>query len=71
MIESVEILVVKNTIGVGEQIFYCGDSEIEAFRKSKTLTGGKINIYKAKVWKKELLKNIPFIMKYEVLETIE
>jgi len=70
VLESIEILVVLNYDMEEEGVFYCGASEIDAYRKYKTLKGkGKRNIFKAKVWKRNVL-NTPFIMKYEILETI-
>lgn len=67
MTESIEILVVENYNLFGEEVYSC-NNELEAFRKYKELKG-KRNIFRAKVWKRNLL-NVPFIMKYEILETI-
>lgn len=70
MLESIEILVVTNYDMESEDIYYCGESELDAYRRYKDLKGiGKRNIFKAKVWKRNLL-NTPFVMKYEILETI-
>ncbi|QAA31182.1 hypothetical protein [Clostridium manihotivorum] len=69
MIESIEILVVQNYDLDCEKVFYCGDSELEAYRKYKNLSNGKRNIFKAKVYKRNFL-NTPFIMKYEILEIL-
>lgn len=70
MLESIEILVVENHNMDSQKVFYCGNSELEAFKIYKKLAGGKRNIFKAKVYKKNFLGN-PFIMKYEVIEVIK
>lgn len=70
MLESIEILVVENHNMDGQKVFYCGDSELEAFKIYKNLTGGKRNIFKAKVYKKDFLGK-PFIMKYEIIQVIK
>ncbi|KGN02402.1 hypothetical protein Z969_05625 [Clostridium novyi A str. 4570] len=68
MTESIELLVVENYNLFGEEVYKC-DSEIQAFRKYKELKGCKKNIFRAKVFWQNLM-NVPFIMKYEVLEII-
>lgn len=70
MLESVEILVVQNHNMDSQKVFYCGDSELEAFKIYKNLTGGKRNIFKAKVYKTNFL-DAPFIMNYEIVKVIK
>lgn len=67
MVESIELLVIHIDGKYGEAI-YGAESEFEAFRKYKELKGRK-KIVKAKVFTQNIL-DTPFIMKYEVIETI-
>lgn len=70
MEEIIEILVVQNHNMEGQKIFYCGESEIEAYKKYKTLGNCKRNIFRAKVCKKDIME-MPFIISYEVLEVLQ
>lgn len=67
-----EIMVVENIGAYGEEIFYCGDSELEAYKKYRNLKARnkKVNIIKANVTKK-LFKNVPFIWAYDVIQYIK
>ena len=70
MTESIELLVLCNSKTYGKEIFKC-NSEFEAYKKYKELESlkGIRSIVKAKVYRKNVF-NTPFIVKYEVLETI-
>ncbi|MEF9951291.1 MAG: hypothetical protein RR840_03955 [Clostridium sp.] len=61
---SIEFLVKHSS-----RIYYCGQSELEAYRCYKNLKVATKNIYKAKV-NKEKVNGVPFIFDYEILETI-
>lgn len=65
-------MVVQNVGEFNEDIFYCGTSEIEAFKNYKVLKNQnkKVNMIKAKVIRKSF-KNIPFIWNYEILEYLK
>lgn len=67
-----EIMVVENIGAFDEDIFYCGNSELEAYMKYKRLKiqNKRVNMIKAKVVRK-LFKNVPFIWNYEVVEVIK
>lgn len=67
MKESIELLVINLDGLYGEEI-HGADSEIEAYRKFKSIKGRK-TIVKAKVYSKPIM-GTDFIMKYEVLEVI-
>ncbi|MGU8572719.1 hypothetical protein ACV3Q2_02235 [Clostridium perfringens] len=55
----------------GESIAYCGDSEIEAYKKYRE----KSKIYKPKLVranvKRKLILGTPFIMSYDIIEVIK
>lgn len=64
-------MVIANLNLYEEDVCYSGKSELEAFQKFKKFKGKykKVNIVKAKVeW--GLLKNVPFILNYDVLEVL-
>lgn len=67
-----EIMVIENIGAYGEEIFYCGNSELEAYKKYINLKkkNKRVNIIKAKVIKK-LFKNVPFVWSYDLLEYIK
>lgn len=70
MTEEISFLVVTNHKAEGETIYYCGDSELEARRKFNTLKGMRKNIIKANVFKQNIMQ-VPFIMKYDIIEIIK
>lgn len=67
--DTKEYIVVKDSGLYTEEIYYTGDSEIEAFRNYKRIKGGKKNIFIANI-KRDLVFGVPFIDTYEVLEVI-
>lgn len=66
-----EFMVIVNLNEPEEDICYSGKSELEAFQRFKKAVGKykTVNIVKAKVeW--ETIKNVPFIMDYNVLKVL-
>lgn len=53
-----------------EEIYYCDTSEIGAFKRYNQLKIKDKNIFKVKV-RKDFIKDILFIIDYEVLEIIK
>lgn len=70
MTESIEILVIG---GISEHsvpdIYYAGNSEVEAFAKYKRAKAVYKRMFRAKV-KKEIFLETEFIMAWEELESI-
>lgn len=55
----------------GEAVAYCGDSEIEAYKKFKERSKlYRPRIIKANV-KRRLILGTPFIMSYDIIEVIK
>lgn len=67
--DTKEYIVVKDSGLYTEEIYYTGNSELEAFRNYKRIKGGKKNIFIANI-KRDLVFGVPFIDTYEVLEVI-
>lgn len=67
-----EIMVIENNGAYGEGVFYCGNSELEAYSKYRSMKkqNKKVNIVRAKVSKK-LIDNVPFIWSYDIIEYIK
>lgn len=67
-----EIMVIVNLDLYEEDVCYSGNSELEAFQHFKKVKGKyrTVNIVKAKV-ERGFLKNVPFIMDYEVTEILK
>lgn len=67
--DTKEYIVVKDSGLYTEEIYYTGNSELEAFRNYKRIKGGKKNIFIANI-KRDLVFGVPFIDTYEILEVI-
>lgn len=67
--DTKEYIVVKDSGLYTEEIYYTGNSELEAFRNYKRIKSGKKNIFIANI-KRDLVFGVPFIDTYEVLEVI-
>lgn len=67
-----EIMVIANLDLFDEAVFYSGESELEAFKKFRTIKGKyrKVHMVKANV-ERGILKNIPFIMDYKITEILK
>lgn len=67
-----EFMVIVNLGLYEEDVYYSGENELEAFQKFRTIKGKyrTVNIIKANV-ERGFIKNIPFIMKYDVLEILK
>ncbi|MGL5084219.1 MAG: hypothetical protein ACRC68_00600 [Clostridium sp.] len=65
-------MVIKDIGLFDEDIYYCGESELEAFKKFKSIKVNyrTLNIVKAKV-DKRLVKDVPFIWDYKIIEYIK
>lgn len=66
-----EFMVISNLDLYEEDVFYSGKNELEAFQKFRKIRDRykKVNVVRAKVeWGN--LKNVPFIMDYEVIEVL-
>jgi hypothetical protein len=64
-----KILVIANHESVNEEIYYCGDIELEAYKKFKGIQFTNKKIVKADV-KMTMLQGVQFIEKYTIIEKI-
>lgn len=66
-----EILVISDLGLFDENIYYCGSSEVEAFKKFKSIRGRfkNLNIVKADI-EKRMMKDIPIIWDYSIIEIL-
>lgn len=70
MVKEPEYLVVCDRFGERD-IYYHGDSEVEAYKNFKRAKGkGKVNIFKAYVYT-QYIRKVHFISRYEILEVIK
>lgn len=67
---SIEYIVVGNYDTDFENIYYCDTSEVGAFKRYKELKFKNKKIFKVRVTK-DYLKDVLFIMDYEILEVIK
>lgn len=67
---TIEYMVVGYHGKEWEEIYYCDNSEIGAFKRFNQVKIKDKNIFKVKV-RKDFIKDILFIIDYEVLEIIK
>lgn len=67
---TIEYMVVGYHGKEWEDIYYCGESEVGAFKKYKEIKIKDKNIFKVEVTK-DYLKDVLFIMDYKILEGIK
>lgn len=67
---TIEYMVVGYHGKEWEDIYYCGESEVGAFKRYKQMDFKDKNIFKVKV-RKDYLKGVLFIMDYKILEVIK
>lgn len=67
---SIEYMVVGYYGKEWEEIYYCAASEVGAFKRYMEVKIKDKNIFKVKVTK-DYLKDVLFIMDYEILEIIK
>lgn len=67
-----EFVVITDMGGFDENVYYCGLSEIEAYKKYRSIKGKfrMVNIIKANVERK-LFHDVPFIWSYNNVEIIK
>lgn len=70
MRQAEEYVVELNGVFPNSGVLYCGDNEIEAFKRYKEASGVQKNIYWAKTYKRDVL-GIEFIMKYDIIKIIK
>ncbi len=67
---TIEYIVVGYAGKEWEEIYYCGESEIRAFKRYNEVKIKDKNIFKVEVTK-DYLKDVLFIMDYKILEVIK
>jgi len=63
-----ELMVIKNYGMEGQAVKYCGNDELEAYKKLREIKGKK-NLFKA-IIQREMLHNVPIIVDFKIIEVI-